>query len=70
MKTNLNKFISWNQKHFEFIKRKICKEKQYSSMLNAELLALNYEKHDHENRIQKIKCNTDFSEFAIKGNLK
>lgn len=66
MKTNRNKFISFSQKHFEFIKRKLIKENDFKKLLNTELLALNYEKHFEQNRIEKLRVNTEFSEWSIK----
>lgn len=66
MKTNRNKFISFSQKHFEFIKRKLIKENDFKKLLNTELLALNYEKHSEQNRIDKLKVNTDFAEWRLK----
>lgn len=66
MKTNRNKFISFSQKHFEFIKRKLIKENDFKKLLNTELLALNYEKHFEQNRIEKLKVNTDYSQWSIK----
>ena len=66
MKTNRNKFISFSQKHFEFIKRKLIKENDFKKLLNTELLALNFEKHLEQNRIEKLKVNTDYSQWSIK----
>lgn len=66
MKTNRNKFISFSQKHFEFIKRKLIKENDFKKLLNTELLALNFEKHFEQNRIEKLKVNTAYSEWSIK----
>lgn len=68
MKTNRNKFISFSQKHFEFIKRKLIKENDYKKLLNTELLALNYEKYSEQNRIEKLKVNTDYSQWSVKWN--
>ena len=68
MKTIRNKFISFSQKHFEFIKRKLIKENDYKKLLNTELLALNYEKYSEQNRIEKLKVNTDYSQWSVKWN--
>lgn len=66
MKTNRNKFITFSRKHFEFVKRKLLKENDYKKLLNLELLALNYEKYSEQNRIEKLKVNTDYSQWSIK----
>lgn len=66
MKTNLNKFLSWNQKHFDRIKSKFRKEQQLKNLLNTELLSCNFEKHEHSKRIDRIKLDTTFNEWSIK----
>lgn len=67
MKTNLSKWFSIRKPGKDGIGIKIKKQKQNHDLSNTELLSANFSAWEHSNRIHKIKLDTSYQPWEVKG---